>query len=142
MARGAGVEGGKGKEVMRDEEDREKTPTPSMAQSVSFADRSQPRGTASTSASPDPPEPASAKRFSIASLVSDDADADGDEAMVLDDDASVVTGATGTSANGEGGQSDGSAKEPAKKRSRTLTTPAQTAVLNALLAKVRLTSSS
>ncbi|BGP34139.1 hypothetical protein JCM10296v2_005954 [Rhodotorula toruloides] len=133
-----GVEGGKGKEVMRDEEDREKTPTPSMAQSVSFADRSQPRQTASTSVSPDPPEPA--KRFSIASIVSDDADADGDEAMALDDDASVVTGATGTSANGEGGQSDGSATEPAKKRSRTLTTPAQTAVLNALLAKTRFPS--
>jgi hypothetical protein len=129
-----GVEGGKGMEVVRDSEDREKTPTPSMAQSVSMAatnDRSGLREAASMSASPDP-EPA--KRFSIASIVSDDVDAERHDAMAVDDDASVVTGASGTSANGESGAaSDG----PAKKRSRTLTTPAQTAVLNALLAKVR-----
>lgn len=133
-----GVEGGKGMEVVRDPEDREKTPTPSMAQSVSMAaanDRSGLREAASMSASPDT-EPA--KRFSIASIVSDDVDAERHDAMAVDDDASVVTGASGTSANGESGAaSDGSAKEPAKKRSRTLTTPAQTAVLNALLAKVR-----
>ncbi|BGP72358.1 hypothetical protein NBRC10513v2_005754 [Rhodotorula toruloides] len=108
-----GVEDAKGKEVMRDEEDREKTPTPSMAQSVFFAELPTPRN-----------------RLDI----------HGDDPMALDDDASVVTGATGASANGEGGQSDGSAKEPAKKRSRTLTTPAQTAVLNALLAKTRFPS--
>ncbi|BGP26531.1 hypothetical protein JCM10295v2_005484 [Rhodotorula toruloides] len=124
--------GGKGSEGVRDEEDREKTPTPSMARSLPMANGSHPRETASTSASPDPPEPA--KRLSLASLVSDDADED---AMALDDDASVVTAATGMSG---GAASDGSAKEPAKKRSRTLTTPAQTAVLNALLAKTRFPS--
>ena len=63
------------------------------------------------------------------SMPSEASEAEDDE-----DDASVMTGATRQSAGGNG--SDGSGKEPAKKRSRTLTTPAQTAVLNALLAKV------
>jgi hypothetical protein len=88
------------------------------------------------SLSPDVDERASLAP-SIRSTTSAGLDEDGedeDEAMALDD-ASIRSGASGGSkATG----ADGSGREPAKKRSRTLTTPAQTAVLNALLAKVRL----
>ncbi|KAG0657779.1 hypothetical protein C6P46_006246 [Rhodotorula mucilaginosa] len=72
-------------------------------------------------------------RMTDVSMPSEASEAEDDE-----DDASVMTGATRQSAGGNG--SDGSGKEPAKKRSRTLTTPAQTAVLNALLAKTRFPS--
>ncbi|GAA5941522.1 homeobox domain-containing protein [Sporobolomyces koalae] len=75
----------------------------------------------------------------------EDTEAGEDEDDFDDDDAaSVATFRTGASTKSkvrarasDGG--DGS-KEPAKKRSRTLTTPAQTAVLNALLAKTRFPS--
>ncbi|GAA5882459.1 hypothetical protein JCM3774_001127 [Rhodotorula dairenensis] len=75
------------------------------------------------------------------SRVTDEAEtSEGEDERGMDDEdaASVMTGATGRSAGGNG--SDGSGKEPVKKRSRTLTTPAQTAVLNALLAKTRFPS--
>ncbi|GAA5835666.1 hypothetical protein JCM5353_004697 [Sporobolomyces roseus] len=58
-----------------------------------------------------------------------------------DDGASVATFKTGASIKSKGKNKSGSGESgPAKKRSRTLTTPAQTAVLNALLAKTRFPS--
>lgn len=55
-----------------------------------------------------------------------------------DDGASIATFKTGASTKSKGKNKSVSGESgPAKKRSRTLTTPAQTAVLNALLAKVR-----
>lgn len=118
--------------------DREKTPTPNTlipstakgkGRAIDYQDEGESPGMV------DPGSRDGARRRD--SRLSDEAEAsEGDEETVMDDedDASVMTGATGRSAGGNG--SDGSGKEPVKKRSRTLTTPAQTAVLNALLAKV------
>ncbi|BGP50276.1 hypothetical protein JCM10450v2_006192 [Rhodotorula kratochvilovae] len=144
-AQAGGARGkGKGKEVEpAPTPDREKTPTPSMRQAlappvgivapqddVAMAVDDGP----SRSASPDA---RSSKAPSIASTA--DVNGDFDDASAMDDDASIMTGMTGaTGASAE--DDDGAGKEPAKKRSRTLTTPAQTAVLNALLAKTRFPS--
>ncbi|GAA6003454.1 uncharacterized protein JCM10292_001598 [Rhodotorula paludigena] len=122
--------------------DREKTPTPVMA--LSAKPLSPPAANGETMAvdGATPPAPSESpemddgrrpsKAPSLASAAAEDDD-------MMDDDASIMTGmtnATGVSAGG----ADGSGEEPAKKRSRTLTTPAQTAVLNALLAKTRFPS--
>lgn len=125
------------------EEDGEKTPTPSVAASFGgprpvVARNSVMLDGSETYASASPE--ASQRRGSAPSIhsttsaaVEEDSGDEGDSMAV--DDASIRSGANGGSkATG----AEGSGKEPAKKRSRTLTTPAQTAVLNALLAKVRL----
>ncbi|BGP18425.1 hypothetical protein JCM10213_001672 [Rhodosporidiobolus nylandii] len=123
----------------------EKTPTPSVAASFSAqppaagADVEMSSGAwgKSTSLSPHPEEqrPSAPPSVLSGTSIREGEDEDGDDAMTLDeDDASVRSGASkATGASGSG-------KEPAKKRSRTLTTPAQTAVLNALLAKTRFPS--
>lgn len=85
---------------------------------------------------------ADSQAASPADVEMEDAEGDGEdfeEEDGLDDDdgASVATFKTGASTKSKGKSKAASGeKEPAKKRSRTLTTPAQTAVLNALLAKV------
>lgn len=116
--------------------DREKTPTPVMA--LSAKPLSPPAANGETMAvdGATPPAPSESpemddgrrpsKAPSLASAAAEDDD-------MMDDDASIMTGMT----NATGVPAGGSGTEPAKKRSRTLTTPAQTAVLNALLAKVR-----
>jgi len=116
--------------------DREKTPTPNLGRGpaaagrgVSFQGGERPsRSRYESSTSPGLSPGASSKPGSIASVERDD-----DAAM--DDDASIMTSRTGATGNMVDDDDDGN--QPAKKRSRTLTTPAQTAVLNALLAKVR-----
>ncbi|GAA5883762.1 hypothetical protein JCM16303_002358 [Sporobolomyces ruberrimus] len=74
----------------------------------------------------------------------EDAEGEGegeDDEFDDDDGASIATFKTGASTKSKGkGKSSAVETEPAKKRSRTLTTPAQTAVLNALLAKTRFPS--
>ncbi|GAA6044197.1 hypothetical protein JCM8097_006810 [Rhodosporidiobolus ruineniae] len=138
------------------DEDKEKTPTPSVA--ASFAGpRPVETGAAATprievddedaamgddaERSASPPEtdgrPSAAPSFVSASSGGGGEDDDElDDAMTFDD-VSVRSGVSqGSKATG----ADDSTKEPAKKRSRTLTTPAQTAVLNALLAKTRFPS--
>ncbi|GAA5845731.1 hypothetical protein JCM3766R1_001152 [Sporobolomyces carnicolor] len=89
---------------------------------------------------------ADSQAASPADVEMEDAEGDGEdfeEEDDLDDDdgASVATFKTGASTKSKGKSKAASGeKEPAKKRSRTLTTPAQTAVLNALLAKTRFPS--
>lgn len=117
--------------------DREKTPTPGMAfAAANEAPSAWRKGKErDIDAHPRPDHPAWTERRGSTFTQSDASDAEDSMAVDADDDASIVTGETGASAGGNG--SDASGNEPAKKRSRTLTTPAQTAVLNALLAKVR-----
>ncbi|GAA5856911.1 hypothetical protein JCM8547_008460 [Rhodosporidiobolus lusitaniae] len=127
----------RGAEVL--ESDGERTPTPSVA--ASFSGPRPVLTICETEGSTSPEVNGRAPSFVSATSggMDDEESAAGgeeDEVMTLDD-ASVRSGASGgIKATG----ADASGKEPAKKRSRTLTTPAQTAVLNALLAKTRFPS--
>ncbi|GAA5973484.1 hypothetical protein JCM11641_006485 [Rhodosporidiobolus odoratus] len=126
--------------------DKEKTPTPSMTRCSPGAPHDMGEGitmsairaarTASHSLSPEIDDRRGSAAPSIMSTTSLGADEEADELMALDDE-SIRSGASGKS-KATGASASG--KEPAKKRSRTLTTPAQTAVLNALLAKTRFPS--
>ncbi|GAA5934974.1 hypothetical protein JCM3775_004663 [Rhodotorula graminis] len=133
---------GEGSRRDRGGADREKTPTPNLGRAhdpavggrgVSFHHGDGPsRSRYDSSASPGVSPGASSKPGSVASV-------DRDDDAVMDDDASIMTSRTGAT-TGAMADDDDDGKEPAKKRSRTLTTPAQTAVLNALLAKTRFPS--
>ncbi|GAA6048816.1 hypothetical protein JCM3770_003636 [Rhodotorula araucariae] len=118
--------------------DREKTPTPSVRQALAAPVGARAPGDVAMAVDGGPSRSASPDvRSSKAPSISSTGELD--DASAMDDDASIVTGMTGaTGASAE--DDDGTGKEPAKKRSRTLTTPAQTAVLNALLAKTRFPS--
>ncbi|GAA6012306.1 hypothetical protein JCM10207_002796 [Rhodosporidiobolus poonsookiae] len=148
-----GGRAGAGKAVQHDgvEEDSQKTPTPSFSATFAGPKVSPPADDAAMAiddaplagvetplAEDDARRPSAAPSIhSVASIGADEEDEEeGDEAMAMDDE-SMRSGYSGTSkATG----ADTKDKEPAKKRSRTLTTPAQTAVLNALLAKTRFPS--
>ncbi|GAA5913425.1 hypothetical protein JCM6882_001958 [Rhodosporidiobolus microsporus] len=151
---------GKGKGKAQADEDKEKTPTPSMTAVFPGSRPVAAKGKEDAAMAVDDdeeedeledrPPPVPSKSLSpelddgrAPSFISaetggeedDDGEGEGDDVMM--DDASMRSGLSGTSkATG----ADESGKEPAKKRSRTLTTPAQTAVLNALLAKTRFPS--
>ncbi|GAA5832800.1 hypothetical protein JCM11251_005769 [Rhodosporidiobolus azoricus] len=160
-------EGGKGKGKGKQlEEDEEKTPTPSVAAAfpgprpVSLVNGAGAKEGGDVAMAVDGgetderPPPVPSKSLSpelddgrAPSFVSAetggeeddelaDGDGDGDDAMAMDD-VSMRSGLSGVS---KAIDADDGENEPAKKRSRTLTTPAQTAVLNALLAKTRFPS--